>query len=129
MQQHRQIALQHLFQDRDDGGAEDGAPDITRAADDRDEEIFDAGLRAERRAFSLFSMMSTWYTLSAINASASTALPHNRQPHTGRMPMLSHERPACSQMNAAIAVSTHCCTIVILNSRMRARDGTRLSQR
>ena len=45
----RQIALQHLLQDHDDAGAEHRAPDIAGAADHGDEQIFDAGLRAERR--------------------------------------------------------------------------------
>ena len=45
----RQIALQDLLQDDDDAGAEHRAPDIAGAADHRDEQIFDAGLRAERR--------------------------------------------------------------------------------
>ena len=45
----RQIALQDLLQDHDDAGAEHRAPDIAGAADHGDEEIFDAGLRAERR--------------------------------------------------------------------------------
>ena len=49
VKQIRQIALQDFLQDDDDGRAEHAAPDITGAADDRDEEIFDAGLRAERR--------------------------------------------------------------------------------
>ena len=45
----RQIALQHLFEDDDNSGAEHRAPDIAGAADHGDEQIFDAGLRAERR--------------------------------------------------------------------------------
>ncbi len=44
-----QIALQDFLQDHDDAGSKHAAPDVTGAADDRDEEIFDAGLRAERR--------------------------------------------------------------------------------
>ena len=45
----RQIALQNFLQDDDDGRAQHAAPDIAGAADHGDEEIFDAGLRAERR--------------------------------------------------------------------------------
>ena len=45
----RQIALQDFLQDHDDAGAEHRAPDIAGAADHGDEQIFDAGLRAERR--------------------------------------------------------------------------------
>ena len=48
MQQIRQIALQDFLQDDDDGGAQHAAPDIAGAADHGDEEILDAGLRAER---------------------------------------------------------------------------------
>ena len=44
----RQIALQHFLQDHHDAGAEHRAPDIAGAADDGDEQIFDAGLGTER---------------------------------------------------------------------------------
>ena len=45
----RQVALQDFLQDHHDAGAEHAAPDIAGAADHGDEEILDAGLRAERR--------------------------------------------------------------------------------
>ena len=47
-EQQRQIALQDLLQDDDDAGSQHRAPDIAGAADHRDEEIFDAGMGAER---------------------------------------------------------------------------------
>ena len=49
VKQIRQIALQDFLQDDHDGGAEHAAPDIAGAADHGDEQIFDAGLGAERR--------------------------------------------------------------------------------
>src|SRR4029079_16717702 len=44
-----QVALQDFLEDHHDAGPEHRTPDITGAADDGDEQILDAGLRAERR--------------------------------------------------------------------------------
>ena len=44
-----QVTLKNFLQDDDDSGPKHAAPHIAGAADDGDEEIFDAGLGAERR--------------------------------------------------------------------------------